>query len=191
MKMVDHEGILVSWDPTINASAAGADRKGDHLHFLFYLPSDTGRVLTPGTHFTYSLCSGAELFYRAALTGTNAPDHQELEEDELAEKDGYIYPNAAEKVFFCEVASSYQRVERDVYGSAPVKVVEAKIKDEIGKGKGLTREDPLIEAMVHASRMHVADAEQKKELKEKIFDALDGKESPVASDIREFVEGNS
>lgn len=186
--MVYLEGVLVTWEPSINVSAAGAEREDDGLNFHMYMPSDTARALSPGTSFTFTLTRDHELFYRAALTGMDEPSYQELEDEELIREDGHIYPREHGTVFFCEAVSSVTRVERDDYGDAVVKLVRAEIKEKRGEGKSLNREDPLLEAMIHATRLHVADDEQSRKLERRIKGLLEGEEGTVAKKIMDYLE---
>ncbi len=186
--MTYYEGILVTDGDTPNAAAIGAEIEDGRLGSQIYLPSDTGRKLEEEVKFTFSLVDRPDLFFKAALTGHDEPGESELSEERLVEEDGFLYPNEATKIYFCKVGKIKIISEEDRYGEANIKLIEAEILEEKGSGDNIGRESPLIDAMVHASRMFVADQEQKLELKKKIENILDESGSELKHKILDFVE---
>ncbi len=125
-----------------------------NLLFFLYFPSDTARRLDEGIPFTFSLTNDPELFYRAALTGHDEPNMPELDLHDLEEKgERYLYPSKASKTYFCEVKRTEVIKETDQYGEAKIKLIEGKILEKKGEGEYIGRENPLVDAMVHASRI--------------------------------------
>jgi len=184
-----YEGILVTTNHRHNAAAIGAEINDDIIVSQIYLPSDTSRRLDEGVRFTYSLTTNPELFYKAALTGHNDPDMSELSSTELKEEEGgFFYPVEASKSYFCKVKSTKMITETDEYGEAKIKLIAAQTLKERGAEDYIGRENPLVEAMVHASRMFVADKEQKKHIRNKVKSVLDGVESDLKQKILDFVE---
>ncbi|MFW5945691.1 MAG: DUF447 domain-containing protein [Candidatus Natronoplasma sp.] len=183
-----YEGILVTDGDSPNAAAIGAEIEDERFGSRIYLPSDTGRKLEEEINFTFSLTDEPVLFFKAALTGHDESDESELSTDGLVEEDGYLYPVEATKIYFCNVVRTKVVSEEDRYGEANIKLIEAEIVEEKGNNGYIGRENPLVDAMVYASRMLVADEGQKVELKKKIEDILDESESELKRKIFDFVE---
>ncbi len=184
-----YEGILVTTNQRPNAAAIGANIEGDRIENQVYLPSDTARRLDEDIWFTYSLTTDPGLFYKAALTGHNEPDKAELDSRNLkAEGEGFIYPADATKTYFCEVKRTKMITEKDDYGKANIKLIEAEILKERGVEKYIGRENPLVDAMVYASRMFVADEKQKERIRERVKSVLEDNESNLKGKILDFVE---
>ncbi|MEF8832946.1 MAG: DUF447 domain-containing protein, partial [Candidatus Thermoplasmatota archaeon] len=147
-----YEGILITTDDRSNAAAIGAEIKGDKIGCQVYLPSDTGRRLDEGVRFTYSLTKDPELFYKAALTGHDEPDMSELTAKDLKnEGEDFFYPSEATKIYFCEVKRTKKITEKDEYGEAKIKLIEAEVLKEKGTKEYIGRENPFVDAMVYAS----------------------------------------
>ncbi len=184
-----YEGILVTTDHRPNAAAIGAKIEGETIESRIYSPSDTAQRLDEGIRFTFSLTTDPELFYRASLTGHNDPDISELSTGDLKEEGrDFIYPSEATKTYFCEVKSTERIKERDKYGRANIKLIEGEILKERGVEKYIDREDPLVDAMVHASRMFVADEGQKEQIRKKVKFILQDNESDLKQKILDFVQ---
>ncbi|MFO8109476.1 MAG: DUF447 family protein [Thermoplasmata archaeon] len=188
--MVHREGILVSRDGWTNTAAMGADIDDDLIRFRIFRPSDTAENLKKNKQFTFSLTDDPIIFYKAALTGYNSPQ-PELREEELIHRDIFYYPKKATRVFFCEVSSTREVSTRDDYGTADILEVKAVVLDTQGDGPYIDRDDPLVDAMVHATRYAIATGERKKELEERIEGLLDDLESPIARRIKEWMEAHS
>ncbi len=187
--MTHHEGILVSKDTVINAAAIGADIEDSMIEFLVYIPSDTARNLDTGARFTYSLTHDPYLFFEAALTGHDEPRTNEIGDREVIADEEFFYPEGAAKVYFCEVDEVVKKTIRDKYGSSEVKEVKGKILRTVEDKKNfIGRDDPLVDAMVHASRISVADEPQKRQLYKKIKSILEDDESRLKKKIIGFVE---
>ncbi|MFP4608180.1 MAG: DUF447 domain-containing protein [Candidatus Natronoplasma sp.] len=196
-KMVYHEGILVSTDEKINAAAVGAEIEGSKLKCRIYRPSDTAENLEVGVRFTYSLTDDLSLFFKAALTGRDEPGLSELSEDEIRRKENFFYPEEATEVFFCKVEEVWEKKIRDEYGSARLKHVVAEIqsKETLREAAPLNREESLLDAMVHASRLPIVDGEQKRTIRKKIDRGLasvnldpESREGKIKNKIIDFVE---
>ncbi len=184
-----YEGILVTTDHRPNAAAIGAEIEGDRIGSQVYLPSDTARRLDEEVRFTFSLTTDPGLFYKAALTGHNEPDKAELESQNLKDEgDDFIYPSKATKTYYCEVKRTKMITEKDDYGKANIKLIEAEILKEKGVGEYIGRENLLVDAMVYASRMFVADEEQKEKIRERVKSVLEDTESDLKEKILDFVE---
>ncbi len=184
-----YEGILVTTNHRPNAAAIGAEIEGDRIGSQIYLPSDTARRLDEDVRFTYSLTSDPRLFYKAALTGHDEPEKPELEPQNLkAEDDDFIYPSGATKTYFCEVKRTKIITEKDDYGKANIKLIEAEVIKKKGTDEYIGRENPLVDAMVYASRMFVADEEQKEWIREKVKSVLEDTDSKLKGKILDFVE---
>ncbi len=189
--MTYYEGILLSSDKFINASAAGADVKEDTLRLNIYSPSDTARNLSIGSKFTFSLTRDLELFFRASLTGHDEPEKIELSTDDMLEKDGYYYPKEATKTYFCEVIDIAEKEGEDEFGRYTIKKIIAEIISERGEKEYLTRENPYLDSMVYASRIPVSDEEQRKKIKKKVNELLKNKNDDLARRIKEYVKGEN
>lgn len=187
--MTHHEGILVTWNRSINVSACGAEIEGDEIKLRIYEPSDTASNLEIDSRFTFSLTDDPSLFYKAALTGQNSPGVQELDDEELACEDDFLHPEYASQVYLCRVEGMDEECESDSYGVVDILAVSGKVIDKKGEGPFIEREDPLVDAMVYATRLHVADEEQRDELKQKIKDILKGEENDIAEKILDHLEG--
>lgn len=187
--MTYHEGILISKNTNVNAAAIGADIEPPVIESKVYRPSDTARNLEQGVQFTFSLTEDPSLFFRAALNGHDEPQTQEIDHSDLIVEDDFIYPKDVEAVYFCEVERVSINSVRDRYGSSELKEIEGQILKTIGKEeKGLGRGEPLIDALVHASRIYVADEKQKKQLRKKIETILKDERSLLKKKIIDFVE---
>jgi len=184
-----YEGILVTANHRPNAAAIGAEINDDLIRSRVYLPSDTARRLDEGVRFTYSLTTDPELFYKAALTGHNEPGISELSTEDLKD-DGrdYLYPLEASKIYFCEVKLTHMITETDKYGEANIKNILAKVIKECGTEEYMGRENPLIDAMVYASRIFVADEGQKEYIRKKVKSILEDVESDLKQKILDFIE---
>ncbi|GEM_PF-1675762 len=195
--MVYHEGILVTSNEVVNAAAIGADIEASKIRCMIYRPSDTARNLESEKRFTYCLTDDPLLFFKGALTGNDEPKSPELSEEELCLQDDFFYPKKATKVYFCTVDSTFEKYIFDEYGEARLKGVEGTIicENKIREAQPLDREDPLVDAMVHATRLSIADEEKKESLQGKIREILAAEESTknhrkdVKDKIIEFVEG--
>ncbi len=184
-----YEGILITTNHRPNAAAIGAEINGDRIGSQIYLPSDTARRLDEGVRFTYSLTTDPELFYKAALTGHNEPDITELSIDNLKDEgQEFLYPLNANKIYFCQVERTKMITEEDKYGKAEIKLVESKVLKEKGTEEYIGRENPLVDAMVHASRMFVANEKQKKCISKRVRSILDDNESDLKRKILDFIE---
>lgn len=184
-----YEGILVTEGYRPNAAAIGAEIDGDKIASQIYLPSDTGRRLDEEVRFTFSLTTDPDLFYKAALTGHNEPNMPELSFESLKYGDeDFLYPSKASKIYFCEVKRTEKITEMDKYGEAKIKLIEGKILDERGPDEYIGRENPLVDAMVYASRMFVAGEEQQERIREKVKSILEDDESDLKEKILDFVE---
>ncbi len=182
------EGILVTTNHRPNVAAIGAEIYEGRIGNQIYLPSDTGRRLEEGVRFTYSLTTDPELFYKAALTGHNEPKMPELISEELKEEKEFIYPSQATKTYFCEVKRTKMITQRDKYGKAKIKLVESGILEGKGAEDHIGREEPLVDAMVHASRMFVANKKQKERIRKKVKSVLEDTESDLKQKILDFIE---
>ncbi len=186
--MTYYEGLLLSEDDRINLAAIGAEIEDSKLGCQIYRPSDTARNLKKGFRFTYCLTDDPSLFFKGALTGHDDPDYSEIDEDRLKEEEGLSYPKKATRVYFCDVERTTEIKEEDEYGEARIKLVEAKILEKKMQGEYIGRENPLIEAMVPASRMYVAEGEQKSTLERKVKTSLPESDSDLKDRILDFVE---
>ncbi len=187
--MAYYEGILVTKENRPNAAAIGAEIDADKIGSQVYFPSDTARRLDEGIPFTFSLTNDPELFYRAALTGHDEPNMPELDLHDLEEKgERYLYPSKASKTYFCEVKRTEVIKETDQYGEAKIKLIEGKILEKKGEGEYIGRENPLVDAMVHASRIFVADGKQKENIRKKVNSILAETESDLKQKILDSVE---
>ncbi|MEF8873127.1 MAG: DUF447 domain-containing protein [Candidatus Thermoplasmatota archaeon] len=182
--MVYHEGILVSSNEVVNAAAIGADIETQKIRCRVYRPSDTARNLEPREKFTFSLTDDPSLFFKGALTGRDEPDNAELSEEELSRQDAFFYPDRATKVYFCRVESTSEKKITDRYGETRLKRVEGKVlfEEQKNKGQHLDRKNPLLDAMVHASRLPVADERQRKDLQKKVRSVLNSFEPDSKTD---------
>lgn len=187
-----YEGILISSNKTLNTSAVGADVSEKHLQLRLYHPSDTSKNLEIGSKFTFSLTKSVQLFYKASLTGHNESNQSELSEDEVLERDGYYYPKEATKTFFCEVRSVEEKEGKDKYGKFLLKSIIGEIKNQKGKeDEYLSRDNPYLDSMVYASRIPVAEKEQKEEIKNKVRKKLKNEDTVLAKKIISYVEGEN
>ncbi|MFW6040740.1 MAG: DUF447 domain-containing protein [Thermoplasmatota archaeon] len=181
------EGILTSWNHKINVSAAGGHIKDKNITLCIYRPSDTARNLEENDIFSFSLTNDEELFFKASLTGRNDPEYQELSSDELIEQNSFMYPKQASITFFCKIDDRTETVEEDEYGKAMILEIESTIQKRIGMGYYIGRENPLVDAMVHASRIHLADEKQNERIKNKVKEILKNESSHIASNILKHV----
>lgn len=186
-----YEGILVSSNKVLNASAAGAEVKEDELHLTIYRPSDTARSLNIGSKFTFSLTKDLELFYLASLTGHDEPEINELSEYTILEDNGYYHPKKATKTYFCKVLDIEEKEGKDDYGSYAIKKIIAGIDFEEGEEKYLTRENPYLDSMVYASRIPVSNKEQRKKIKKKVNELLKNKNDDLSKRIKLYVKGEN
>ena len=189
--MTYYEGILVSSNKVLNASAAGAEVKEEELHLGIYRPSDTARNLSIGSKFTFSLTTDLELFYMASLTGHDEPETAELSEEDILEKKGYSYPKKANKTYFCEVIDFEKKRGNDDYGEFILKKITAKINYEEGEEEYITRNNPYLDSMVYASRIPVSKKKQSKKIKKKVNELLKNKNDDLAKRITEYVKGGN
>ncbi len=186
--MTYYEGILVSSGESINSAAIGAEIEDSTLGCQIYRPSDTARNLNEGSRFTFSLTDDPLLFFKGALTGHDSPTEEEIEPEDLEEKDGFYHPEEANRVYFCEVKKFGEMSQEDEYGEAKIKLVEAEVLDVEGEDDHIGRDDPLVDAMVHATRMYVADEAQREELEKKIREVLSDIDSRLKDRIIRFVK---
>ena len=186
-----YEGILISSNKVINASAVGAEVKDDKLLLKIYHPSDTTRNLGLDSKFTFSFTDDLELFYKASLTGHDEPNEAELSEDSIFERNGYYYPKKATKTYFCKVIDVKVTEGKDEFGGYTIKRIRAKINYEEGEGKNLSRKNPYLDSMVYASRIPVSNNEQKTKIKKKVNDLLENKNDELAKRIIEYIEGEN
>ena len=187
--MTHYEGILVSSNDVINTSAAGAEINDESLYLKIYLPSDTGRNLQVGKEFTFSLTDSIRLFYLASLKGHNQPEKPEVPKSKILEKDGYYFPKEAGKTYFCTVKNISKKEGNDKYGEFELKKIKAKIDKKEGQGDFLTRENPYLDSLVYASRIHVADEKEKEKIQKKVRELMKDKETELAKIIISYVEG--
>lgn len=180
------EGILVSVNEHINTSAAGADTEDSSMSFRIYSPSNTFSNLSKNDKFTFSLTDDPEQFYRGAVIGHNS-DVQELPDDELKKDGEFRYPKEATKVFFCNIVDREIKTIKDGYGEADVLFVKARVKKTKGRGHHIQRENPYVDALVHASRYHMSSPEQKKQLRRKVRIILKNKEDNLSQKILDYV----
>lgn len=176
----------------MNAAAIGADidRDSGELNFRSYRPSNTSVNLVVGSRFTFSLTEDPKLFFKAALTGNNS-SKPELSKDELCSKEGFFFPKESVMTFFCRINDMDPGSVVDEYGESEYLDYQADILRVSGSGEGIGREDPLVDAMVHASRYHIADEEKKRELRQTIKDILTGESSEFAIKIIRYVGGDT
>ncbi len=183
---------MVSWNHHVNAAAIGVgiDMNRRELTFRVYHPSDTARNLGVCANFTFSLSDSPELFYKAALTGNNGPG-SELSPDELVTEDGFYYPRDASRIFFCRLESTVSGFANDKYGRTPYGEHKAYILGTKGEGVYIGRENPYLDAMVHASRYHiVTDEGLRDEIRRKVIDILKDEKGGLADRIILHVEGD-
>ncbi len=185
--MTHYEGILVSWNDHVNSAAMGAEIQGDEMLLNVYVPSNTYMNLKEERHFTYSLTDDRELFYKSTLTGHH-DDICELGCSDLIEKDGFYYPVKASVTYFCQVEGENRVKKEDEFGATEIFQFKAKILDKKGSGENIDREDPVVDALVYASRYHIGDEEQKIEIREKVLQILEGVEGHVADMVSEYVK---
>ncbi|MGM0509678.1 MAG: DUF447 domain-containing protein [Thermoplasmatota archaeon] len=203
--MTHYEGILVSWNDHVNSAAMGADIEGDRMLLNVYVPSNTylnlkeeGRftgkpVGSPDTYraepskFTYSLTNSRELFYKSTLTGHH-DDVCELGCSDLAKKDDFYYPTSASVTYFCKVESEKKVKKKDGFGETDIFRFEARILEKEGDGVYIDRDDPVVDALVYASRYHLGDEEQRAKIRKKVQDILKGVEGDVADKVRDYVK---
>ncbi len=185
--MTHHEGILVTWNEHINASAAGADIEGHTISLDIYRPSDAAENLTSNDRFTFSLTDDPRLFFQAALTGHNS-GKSELDDRELHHEEEFWWPKNATSVHLCSVEKREETKMSDEYGETRLLAVKGTIEERRSQGPYIERENPLVDAMVHASRLHVAEGMQKEKLKEKIKELLKNEDGKVVRDIIDYVE---
>ncbi|MBS3816988.1 MAG: DUF447 family protein [Candidatus Thermoplasmatota archaeon] len=187
--MAYYEGILTSTNHLINSAAIGAEIKEDKIVCEIYRPSDTARNLDENKRFTFSLTADPTLFFKGSLTGHNDPDYEEIGEEELKKEEDFFYPVNSTKTYFCRVKDIDEKKVRDEYGGSELKKVTAPIIEEKGeKNNYIGRKNPLVDAMVHATRIYVADERQKKKIREKVREILKDNESELKKKILEFIE---
>ncbi len=163
--MTYYEGILGTSNDWPNFAAVGAEITGSKIGGRLYLPSDTGTRLVEGKSFSFSLTDNPNIFFKAALTGHNKKNQQELGDDEFIQKNGYVYPTQASKVYLCKTKKTKIVRRTDRYGEAKIKLFEGEILEKIIECEEyLSREDPCLDALVYATRLPLADNEQKQEL---------------------------
>ncbi len=185
--MVHREGILVSWNHHVNAAAVGADIEKDEISFRIYKPADTAKNLEHNSRFTYSLTDTPELFYKAALTGADSSSG-ELDSEEIKEEDGFYYPVKATQTYFCKVTRITNDTVTDEYGTSDIRYIKAEILYHKGKGSYIQRKNPLVDAMVHASRYRIANDEAMKErIRRKVTEILKDEKGELADKIRKKV----
>lgn len=188
--MPRYEGILVTWNSHVNTSAAGADIDKDKIELEIYSPSDTARNLHATPSFTFSLVNDPTLFYKASLTGSNEPGFSELPENAVEERSGYYYPKDASVVHLCEVKEYSKHEIQDEFGKSVVFEVKGEVTKKIGKGEFIQRENPLVEAMVHATRLSLLEGKRKEKLRGKIYKTLENQNDELSKKILEYVEGS-
>lgn len=187
-----YEGILISLGEVVNAAAIGAEiRSSRRICCEIYMPSDTARNLEIGAKFTYSLADSHHLFYNAALTGRNQSGYQEIPDEQLCRMERYIYPKNAIKVFFCKVKEISKKKCKDEFGTVEIKKIEGKIKfdKKLKDGSPLGRGDPLLDTMVHLTRLDLAEGKEKKRLRKLIIKLLkSADESPIKEKLKKALE---
>ncbi len=181
------EGILVSEGGWVNAAAIGAEISEKHIFFAIYRPSDTAANLEENMRFTFSLTDDPWLFYKAALTGHNTP-FPELSEDELKGCPPFIYPSKATCIYFCRVNKISRERKKDEYGLASLYKVTADILEKRGEENYIGRDNPLVDAMVYASRYHIANKRQKDIIRNKIGQILEGIDDRLADKVKIYVD---
>lgn len=187
--MPRYEGILVTWNSHLNTSAAGALIENDIIKLDIYHPSDSARNLRSRPEFTFSLTDEPSLFYKAALTGTNKSKYQEISEENMEEHADFYYPKKASVIYCCRVSDQHEHKINDRFGKSVISKVQGEIVIKIGNGEFIQRENPLVDAMVYATRVPLVDGEQKEDLKEKIYKTLENQEDEVAKKILDYIEG--
>ncbi len=183
------EGILVTWNSHVNTSAVGADIEENQIEINIYHPSDTARNLRENHKFTFSLVNDPYMFYKASLEGIDEPGYNELGEDSMKCQDGFYYPIDASKVYFCEVSDRQNYEVEDELGTALVSKVLGSVVKKFGEGDYIQRENPLVDSMVYATRVPLAEGEYKKKLKEKIYKNLENQECELAEKLLDYIEG--
>jgi len=187
--MAWYEGILLTWNTHLNAAAVGALLEEDSIELKIYNPSDSAKNLKENNRFTFSLTDDPYLFYKAALTGHDTINFMEFEEDEIETEGEFFYPKKAARVHLCEVLEFNEVEIQDELGHSIVTNVSGHIIEKIGHGDYIQREDPRVDAMVHASRIPLAEGEYKKRLKEKIYKILKNQNDDLADKILKYIEG--
>ena len=187
--MTYFEGIIVSKNHKVNVSAAGAELEKGIMKMRIYRPSDTAKNLENYNKFTFSLTADPDLFYKAALRGQNDPKIQELDDEELVRNNEFLYPEKASIVYFCKIKDREEISEKDKFGEVKILEIKAEIIDKKGSGDYIQRENPLVDAMVYATRKHVADEGQIEKIIEKVKNLLKDEEGELASKIIAYVEG--
>ncbi len=183
------EGILVTWNAHLNTSAAGAVIEKDTINLDIYHPSDSAMNLQGHPKFTFSLTDDPSLFYKAALTGSNKPDFQEIPEDNMERHAGFYYPKDASVIYCCKVVDHNEYKIQDQYGTSVISKIKGTVVKKIGAGEFIQRETPSVDAMVYATRIPLTHGEQKEMLKEKIYKTLENQEDEVAKKILDYIEG--
>ena len=185
--MVHLEGVLVSWNHHINAAAMGVNIEDNKMSLRVYLPSDTGNNLELNKKFTYSLTDDPELFFKAALTGANT-GFSELEDNDIESEGCYFFPKKATQTFFCEADEIVKRTIKDRYGTSDVLDITALITGKKGEGEYIQRENPLIDAMVHATRYPIVEDEPTRdEIRRAVKTILVNEDGELARRIRKKV----
>ncbi|MGM0404710.1 MAG: DUF447 domain-containing protein [Thermoplasmatota archaeon] len=187
--MPRYEGILVTWNSHLNTSAAGAVIEKDTIKLNIYHPSDSIRNLQKHLEFTFSLTDDPSLFYKSALTGSNELGYQEVSKVNMENQAGFYYPRDATVIYCCKVENIDEYKTQDRYGKSVVSKVEGIVMEKIGDGKFIQRENPLVDAMVYATRVPLVDGEQKEMLKEKIYKTLENQECEIAKNVLDYIEG--
>ena len=180
---------MVTWNSHINAAAVGAILEDKELKMKIYNPSDSARNLKLNRKFTFSLTDDPYLFYKASLTGWNTIGFQELNDHEIKTEGDFHYPSKSTVVYLSKLEDTRETIVKDVLGRSRITEVKAQIIKKIGEGEHIQREDPFVDAMVYASRVHLADEEYQKKLKEKIYTILENQEGPIKGKILGYVEG--
>ncbi len=187
--MKRYEGILVTWNSHVNSSAVGARIKEQLIELDIYHPSDSARNLQDHPKFTFSLVDDPDLFFKAALEGQDQPGYEEISPKSIMEKAGFYYPKKASLVYLCEVFELSDYEIEDELGGATISKIKGRIIEKFGEGGYIEREEPLVDAMVYATRVPLAKEEYKKKLKEKIYNILENKEGKTAEKILDYLEG--
>lgn len=187
--MTYYEGILATKGVWHNFAAIGAEIVESKIGGKVYLPSDTADRLEEGKRFTFSLADEPELFFKAALTGNNRSDYCELKTSGYEVDGEFVYPKRATKIYFCKIKKTKLIEQEDEYGEAEIKLFEAEIIRKEGELEYISREEPHVDAMVHASRFNIADKEQKKKIQNQVESILSDVQTDLKKKILEYIQG--
>jgi len=187
--MPRYEGILVTWNGHVNTSAAGALIENGSIELDIYHPSDSSRYLKENSEFTFSLVDDPALFFKAALTGVNKPGFQEISEEAMDRYFGFFYPKKASVIHLCKVKEIFEYKVEDKYGESVVSKIKGNVIKKFGDGEFIQRENPLVDALVYATRVSLVEGEQREKLKEKIYKCLETQEDETAKKILNYIEG--